>query len=632
MTNEIIDELENLDSDDETRGVDIFIEPPGSGRVSDGDSGDEEDVYFHHLSRRQLLAPASIILRRPLAEDTTSSEDEELEDIAPSSLVVKAGGRARRMACETSRGMAQGTARGTVRETARTRARGRSRGSNRRRGRGRWRETNTEHQAGGRTWVKKDLPPLNREWNIPLPRSVTILCENTDPVTFFEMFFNRDVIVYLVRQTVIYAVQSGNTKFSLSDREMYCFIGILILSGYAPLPRRRMYWESNKDTHNILVADSMRRNRFEEIMRYFHVANNSELSENDKMAKVRPLIDMLNAKFLQYAPIEKEISIDESMVPYYGRHGCKQHIRGKPIRFGFKMWIAATRLGYCLIVDPYQGRSERVETGLGRYVIKKLITKVQEEYPDTVFSVYCDNFFTGLPLVSELKEKNVFLTGTVRNNRIENCPLKDMKKCQKEERGYYDYQLDETNGICAVRWHDNSVVTLLSSEHGVQPMQKAKRYSAALKSRIDIPQPYLISQYNQYMGGVDRLDANVGVYRIAMRGKKWYTPILFWLIDVAVNNATLLARQYRSDIDTLEFRRSITRVWLQNYGNEKLQPGPTRKIQTTVPYSVRKHNSEHMIEKAVKRLRCAFCKNKTVTACTKCGVNLHAKCFSLFHS
>ncbi|CAB3258788.1 unnamed protein product [Arctia plantaginis] len=117
-----------------------------------------------------------------------------------------------------------------------------------------------------------------------------------------------------------------------------------------------------------------------------------------------------------------------------------------------------------------------------------------------------------------------------------------------------------------------------------------------------------------------------------MRGKKWFTPILFWLIDVAVNNATLLARQYRGDIDTLEFRRSIARTLLQNHGTEKVHPGLIRKVQTSVPYTVRKHNAEHMIGKALSRLRCALCKNKTVTACSKCGVNLHAKCFLQFHS
>lgn len=90
--------------------------------------------------------------------------------------------------------------------------------------------------------------------------------------------------MHIVRHSVIYAVQKGHPGFTLSDNDVYCFIGILILSGYSLLPRRRMYWESNEDTHNVLVVKSMRRNRFEEILRYFHVADNANLSSSDKMA------------------------------------------------------------------------------------------------------------------------------------------------------------------------------------------------------------------------------------------------------------------------------------------------------------------------------------------------------------
>ncbi|GBP64812.1 PiggyBac transposable element-derived protein 3 [Eumeta japonica] len=43
--------------------------------------------------------------------------------------------------------------------------------------------------------------------------------------------------------------------------------------------------------------------------------------------------------------LEEHYSVDEAMIPYYGRHGCKQHIKGKPIRYGFKAWVGATRLG-----------------------------------------------------------------------------------------------------------------------------------------------------------------------------------------------------------------------------------------------------------------------------------------------
>lgn len=141
----------------------------------------------------------------------------------------------------------------------------------------------------------------------------------------------------------MYAVEKHNYSFCLSGDEQCSFLGILILSGYAPLPRRRMYWETNEDTHNVLVSKSMKRNRFEEIFRYFHVFDNNNLRPGNKMAKIRPLFNIMNEHFLKYAPIEKNFSIDESMIPNYGCHGCKQHIHGKPIRFGFKAWVAATR-------------------------------------------------------------------------------------------------------------------------------------------------------------------------------------------------------------------------------------------------------------------------------------------------
>jgi len=71
------------------------------------------------------------------------------------------------------------------------------------------------------------------------------------------------------------------------------------------------------------------------------------------MGKVRPLMTMLNERFQLFWPVENELSIDESMVPYYGRHSTKQFIRGKPIRFGYKLWCLNTRLGYLIQFDPY---------------------------------------------------------------------------------------------------------------------------------------------------------------------------------------------------------------------------------------------------------------------------------------
>ena len=60
------------------------------------------------------------------------------------------------------------------------------------------------------------------------------------------------------------------------------------------------------------------------------------------MAKVEPLYDLLNKKIQQFGIAHEELSIDESMVLYYGHHSCKQYIRAKPIRFGYKLWELAS--------------------------------------------------------------------------------------------------------------------------------------------------------------------------------------------------------------------------------------------------------------------------------------------------
>ena len=63
------------------------------------------------------------------------------------------------------------------------------------------------------------------------------------------------------------------------------------------------------------------------------------------MAKVEPLYDSLNEKIQQSDIAHEDLSIDESVLPYYDSHLCKQFIRTKPIRFGYKLWVLATVTG-----------------------------------------------------------------------------------------------------------------------------------------------------------------------------------------------------------------------------------------------------------------------------------------------
>ena len=125
------------------------------------------------------------------------------------------------------------------------------------------------------------------------------------------------------------------------------FIAILLVSGYTKLPRQEMYWERRGDGHNLLVSSMMSKNELEECKKYLDLSDNNNLDMADRFAKVRPLLNSINQQcLLNYQPTQN-ISVDKSMVPYFGRHGAKQYIHGKKIKSGYKLSVMAAPLGYC---------------------------------------------------------------------------------------------------------------------------------------------------------------------------------------------------------------------------------------------------------------------------------------------
>ena len=55
---------------------------------------------------------------------------------------------------------------------------------------------------------------------------------------------------------------------------------------------------------------------------------------------------LLNEKLKRFGVVHEDLSIDESMVPSYGRYSLKQFIRGKPVCFGYKLWVLARAIGF----------------------------------------------------------------------------------------------------------------------------------------------------------------------------------------------------------------------------------------------------------------------------------------------
>ena len=67
----------------------------------------------------------------------------------------------------------------------------------------------------------------------------------------------------------------------------------------------------------------MTKTEFLECKRYLHLPDNNALNRSDKFAKVQPLCNAINEQcILNYHPTQ-HVSIDKSMVPYFGKRGAK---------------------------------------------------------------------------------------------------------------------------------------------------------------------------------------------------------------------------------------------------------------------------------------------------------------------
>ncbi|XP_023312625.1 piggyBac transposable element-derived protein 3-like [Anoplophora glabripennis] len=286
-----------------------------------------------------------------------------------------------------------------------------------------------------RDWISGDFTYNEKSF----PEADYSSFQNKSIVDFFEMFLDEEIILYLVEETNKYALFKNQPDPGVSPDEMKCFIAILILSGYNDLPSKRMYWEQSLDTRNALVYNSMRRNRFEQILRFLHLAPNENMDQGDKLWKIRPFVKKIKEKCRKYFVPEKDLAFDESMVKYYGKHSCKQFLRAKPILFGYKVWCLNTIMGYLIDFEIYQGKSVTPDVDIERNFVKAAapLVKMIEELPNNLkplqFSFYFDNLFTTFSLLTYLRLKGYGGTGTIRENRLpKSCPLSDKKLLGKK--------------------------------------------------------------------------------------------------------------------------------------------------------------------------------------------------------
>ena len=481
----------------------------------------------------------------------------------------------------------------------------------------------TMHQI---KWKKSDV------FSNPLPvnrRPIYIMDSHPElgdlnPFELFRHYLDDELLDKIASQSNLYARQKNNVQFSMTVSDVLKLSGIVLLSGYHSLPQQEMYWSQDEDIRVDLVASSMSRNRFRDLKRYIHFADNQSLNQNDKMAKIRPLLDATNSRLIQFGVFAENLSIDEQMLPYTGRHSAKQFMHNKPVKFGYKLWSLASSNGYPFHIDVYSGKGNSpLETTLGEHVVLKLVDIVDDV---TQHTITFDNYFTSYNLLKSLKEKGIRATGTIRENRMAKAPIMESSAMKKKQRGVFEYFLADDD-VLIVKWNDNKPVTLATNYDSVNPLSTCKRFSQSEKKYVSIDQPNIVRNYNALMGGVDLVDRALSNYRPMIRGKKWYFPFFSHCINIFVVASWRIHRELGGKLSQLDFLRYICRSLLKCEVRQA-RPGPQGD---PVP-DVRFDNIGHSCTKAVREGRCKQCKKNTFFCCHKCNVKLHQKCFFTFHT
>ena len=126
-----------------------------------------------------------------------------------------------------------------------------------------------------------------------------------------------------------------------------------------------------------MVSNLLTRNEFQQFMQFLHSVDNENIDLSDRFDKVSPLFDVMNTKCLENCIPTPDVSIDESMVPYFGRHGAKQCIHGKPMQKAKSQMIQQNRMEKVDINQPHiisvynkgMGRVDCMDQNISAYMI-----------------------------------------------------------------------------------------------------------------------------------------------------------------------------------------------------------------------------------------------------------------------
>lgn len=188
------------------------------------------------------------------------------------------------------------------------------------------------------------------------------LPENASALDFFSLLFEPNFFDVMAEQTNLYASQRqrragiNDSSWTPTDaQEVRAFVAINILMGLHKVPNTDAYWSMDDRLRVDGIARIMPKNRYKKLNQYLHITNNDDQPPRDNpnfdpFFKISSLANMLSYTFRFHYKPHRELTVDEAMVAFNGRHFLKQYVPSKPTKWGFKVWsLADATNGYVFV-------------------------------------------------------------------------------------------------------------------------------------------------------------------------------------------------------------------------------------------------------------------------------------------
>lgn len=244
----------------------------------------------------------------------------------------------------------------------------------------------------------------------------------TDPLSSLRLYITDGIIQHIVAMTNLQGRRYISFWRDLDSNEMLAYVGLLILSGVYRSKHESIASLWSEKTGRKIFRASMSQKRFAQITRALRFDDKLTRPARltDKLAPIRQIWDMWAHRLGMLFSPDRDLTVDEQLVPFKGRCSFRQYIPKKPAKYGIKVWAACdVKTSYAWRLQVYTGRAagEPAEVNQGLRFVQEMTDGLQGHV------VTVDNFFTSSELAEELLKNKMALVGTIRQNKKEIPPV-----------------------------------------------------------------------------------------------------------------------------------------------------------------------------------------------------------------